>query len=56
MTGNIFYFIGNFDFGKHKKKHMFIEHMSDKYVLKHGNKTKKVLEDIKTFGTSLVSK
>ena len=51
----IFCFIGNSDFGGTKRKHMFTEHMLDKHVLKHDNKTKEVLEDIKTFDTSLVS-
>ena len=50
-----FCFIGNSDFGGTKRKHMFTEHMLDKHVLKHDNKTKEVLEDIKTFDTSLVS-
>jgi len=35
---------------------MFIEHMLDKYALEHNNKTKKVLEDIKTFDTSFIIK
>ncbi len=35
---------------------MFTEHMLDKHVFEHDNKTKEMLEDIKTFNTSLVSK
>ncbi len=45
-----------FQFWKAQKKHTFTEHMLDKYALEHDNKTKEVLEDIKTFDTSLVSK
>lgn len=52
----LFCFIGNSDFGKGKKKHMFTEHTLDKHVFGHDNKMKKVLKDIKTFNTSLVSK
>lgn len=40
----------------HKKKHMFVERMLDKYVLGHDNKTKEMLKDIKTFDISYVSK
>ncbi len=52
----IYFFIGNSDFRKHKKKHMFTGHMLDRYALEHDNKTKEVLEDIKTFGTSFIIK
>ncbi len=52
----IFYFIGNSDVGKHKKKHMFTEHMLDKRVFGHDDRTKEMLEDIKTFDTRFVSK
>lgn len=51
-----YFFIGNSDFGKDKKKHMFTEHMLDKHVFGHDNKTKQVLEDIKALNASLVSK
>ncbi len=33
---------------------MFNEHMLDKYAFGHNDKTKEVLEDIKTFHTSFV--
>lgn len=54
--GSLFCFIVNSDFWKHKKEHMFIERMLDKHVFGHDNRTKEMLEDIKTFDTSLVSK
>ncbi len=56
VSKTLFYFIGNSDVGEHKKKHMFIEHMLDKRVFGHGDRTKKMLEDIKSFDTRFVSK
>lgn len=35
---------------------MFIEHMLDKYVSGHGNKTMLGLEDIKAFFTKIIVK
>ena len=51
VSKTLFYY-----FGKHKKKHMFIERMLDKHVFGYDNRTKEMLEDIKTFDTSFVSK
>jgi len=31
----LFYFIGNSDFWKHKKEHIFVEHMLDKRAFGH---------------------
>ena len=39
-----------------ENKHMFTEHMLDKHVFEHENKTALCLEDIKTFHTSFVIK
>ncbi len=52
----LFYFIGNFDFGVHKNKHMFVEHMLDKQMFRYNKKTVKGLEDIETFFSKIVIK
>ncbi len=53
---SFFRFIGNSDVGEHKKKHMFTEHMLDKRVFGHDDRTKEMLEDIKIFDIRFVSK
>ena len=52
----LFYFIGNSDFLKHKKKHIFIEHMLDKNVFGVHEKDGTVLEDIESVFTKTVTK
>ncbi len=39
-----------------KKEHMFIEHMLDKHVFGHDNKTLAESEDIKTFFAKTIVK
>lgn len=56
VSGFFFHFIGNCDFSENRNKHMFTEHMLDKHVFEHENKTALCLEDIKTFHTSFVIK
>ena len=55
-NGRFYFFIGNCDFSENRNKHMFTEHMLDKHVFEHENKTALCLEDIKTFHTSFVIK
>ena len=52
----LFYFIGNCVFGAVKKEHMFVEHMLDKHVFGHDNKTLAESEDIKTFFAKTIVK
>ena len=49
-------FIGNCVFGVAKKEHMFIEHMLDKHVFGHDNKTLAGSEDIETFFSKTIVK
>ena len=55
-TAAFFYFIGNCVFGVAKKEHMFIEHMLDKHVFGHDNKTLAGSEDIETFFAKTIDK
>ena len=45
-----------FRFLSRKKEHIFIEHMLDKHVLGHGNKTMLGSEDIKAFFAKIIVK
>ena len=52
----LYFFIGNCVFGVAKKEHMFIEHMLDKHVFGHDNKTLAGSEDIETFFSKTIVK